>query len=233
MPAPDTMALDAAGLNLLAVFALDDLPAAVREQVDGGHAFRQLILVGNGGPAMWAALEAEPDGMRPDDPIDAFSVRRVCGWLAEVAPGCGYRIVYPGPMPIDLQALGERAGWHHPSPFMLGINTRWGTWFGYRVALVAATGFAPTPAADLASPCASCTGRPCAAACPAGAIAADGEGGYALRSCIDSRRARDSACRATCLARLACPVGRASRYGDAQLRHSYGHSLREIERYFR
>lgn len=71
----------------------------------------------------------------------------------------------------------------------------------------------------------ACTERPCVTSCPAGAI---GAAGFDLGACIRYRRRPDSRCRSTCIARTSCPVGAEHRYGDAQLQHHYGHSLRTI-----
>lgn len=246
----DYSALDAAGLNLHAVFTLDRLPAGLRDSLDGERRYRQLILIGNGGRALWTAIEAE--GITSDNPIDEFSVRRVEAWLAAYASGRRYQIVYPGDRPIGLQTLGELAGWHFDSPFMVGINARWGTWFAYRVAVLADTEFSEaefaeaeladsasepaavavsagesTRATSTASPCAACRQRPCVDACPAQAI---GDAGFELQRCVAYRRRPGSACRLACLARLACPVRQELRYGDEQMRHSYATSLRMIER---
>ena len=232
-------ALDAAGLNLHAVFDLAELPDALRAEfsdLDGGHDYTQLLLIGNGGPALWAAVEAE--GLACADPIDDYSVRHVERWLAAQAAEARvsrWRVVYPGAqsLAIDLQAFGQRAGWHHASPFMVGINARWGAWFAYRVALLTDTRFTPTSAWTEASPCVACTERRCCVACPGQAAGADGGQGFALQRCLDYRRQPDSACRASCVARLACPVAAHARYSAAQLRHSYTISLAMIERYYR
>lgn len=197
-------------------------------------------------------------GPATDDPIDDFSVRTVERWLAEQfageeteatrAPeeagrkeehGAGgeadaadaaprHAIIYPGEHAVGLQALGKLAGWHRPSPLMIGIDERWGTWFAYRVALLADTDLEPTAPVRGASPCARCAERFCAAACPAGAL--DGAA-FALDKCVAWRKRPDSPCRTTCLARLACPVGAEHRYEEAQIRHTYSRSLQAIERY--
>lgn len=234
----DYAALDDAGLNLHAVFALDRLPAGVRDSLDPGRSYRQLILIGNGGRALWTAIEAE--GITGENPIDEFSVRRVEAWLAAHASGRRHQIVYPGDCPVGLQTLGELAGWHFASPFMVGINARWGTWFAYRAAVLTDTDFVASAspagessgdvssASSFTSPCAACRQRPCVDACPAQAM---GEAGFDLRRCVAYRRSPGSACRLGCLARLACPVKHELRYCDEQIRHSYSISLRMIERY--
>lgn len=172
MPEADFAALDAVGLNLHAVFALDQLPDALRNECDPARNYSQLILIGNGGRAMWQAILRE--GGRSADPIDDFSVREVRRWLAAQASGRSYEIVYPGERLVGLQSLGERAGWHFASPFMVGINERWGTWFAYRVAVLANTDFEPTRPVPGEPPCTACRPRPCVSACPGKAIESDG-----------------------------------------------------------
>ncbi|MEZ5626360.1 MAG: hypothetical protein R3E34_02360 [Rhodocyclaceae bacterium] len=227
MSGTDFSELDRAGLNLQAVFDLARLPADLRGRLpDTAAAFRQLILIGNAGPALWRAVCAE--GIRSADPIDDFSIRHVTRWFAQHCPGRHSHRLYPGNAPADLQTLGRLAGWHHPSPFKVGIHAELGTWFAYRVALLADTHLPLTTAPATASPCPRCTDTPCIAACPADAMAG---GSFALDACIRYRRQPDSRCANTCLARLACPVGTAHRYDAAQIHHGYANSLRMIEHY--
>ncbi len=226
MPEADFAALDAVGLNLRAVFALDQLPDALRNECDPARNYSQLILIGNGGRAMWQAILRE--GGRSADPIDDFSVRAVRRWLAAQASGRSYEIVYPGERLVGLQSLGECAGWHFASPFMVGINERWGTWFAYRVAVLADTDFEPTRPVPGESPCTACRPRPCVSACPGKAIESDE---FNLANCVRYRLRADSACQTTCMARLACPVRAEHRYDDEQIRHAYAISLRFIEQY--
>ena len=226
MPEADFAALDAVGLNLRAVFALDQLPDALRNECDPARNYSQLILIGNGGRAMWQAILRE--GGRSADPIDDFSVREVRRWLAAQASGRSYEIVYPGERLVGLQSLGECAGWHFASPFMVGINERWGTWFAYRVAVLANTDFEPTRPVPGESPCTACRPRPCVSACPGKAIE---DSGFNLADCVRYRLRPDSACQTTCMARLACPVRAEHRYDDEQIRHAYTISLRFIEQY--
>lgn len=230
MPEADFAALDAVGLNLHAVFALDQLPDALRDalrnECDAARNYSQLLLIGNGGRAMWQAILRE--GGRSADPIDDFSVREVRRWLAAQASGRSYEIVYPGERLVGLQSLGECAGWHFASPFMVGINERWGTWFAYRVAVLANTDFEPTRPVPGESPCTACRPRPCVSACPGKAIE---DSGFNLADCVRYRLRPDSACQTTCMARLACPVRAEHRYDDEQIRHAYTISLRFIEQY--
>jgi epoxyqueuosine reductase len=223
-------ALSLAGLNLHWIADLDRLPASIagrlRQAFDPSRRYRQLILIGHGGRALWAAIQSA--GFRSDSPVDDFSVAAVKRWFDTRCAGCAHRIVYPGTDPVPLQALGRLAGWHNDSPLALGINARWGTWFAYRVALLADTALPPTTAWTEPSPCAACKARPCITHCPGNALAG---GTFSLESCVRQRRLAESVCRASCPARLACPVGAEHRYDEAQMRHHYLTSLRTLQKH--
>ena len=229
-------ALDRCGLNRQVVFNLADLPRDIIEILGtDAAAYRQLILIGHGGTDLWEAVTGS--GTTAPDPIDDFTRQSVRQWMAEELPGQRYSIVYPGAQTIPLQRLGALAGWHQPTPFMLGIDADWGTWFAYRTAVLADTHFAAISADDRsaqefalenASPCATCAARPCIAACPASAMA---DGTFALQKCLAYRQQPDSPCAFSCLARVACPVGSEHRYGADQSRHVYATSLRDIRKY--
>jgi len=214
-----------AGLNRQHVFDLDRLPDAVRSTLGDTANFRQLILLGHGGKRLWACVQAAR--MPGEHPIDGYVVQTVAQVFAEYFADKNYRVVYPGNAPVGLQQLGTLAGWHHPSPFMVGIDGEWGSWFAYRAAILADTDFLPFLPVHRSHPCPTCSERPCIPACPAAALA---NGGFALDKCIAYRQQEGSACEFTCLARSACPVGSEHRYSEAQLRHTYGISLRMIRR---
>lgn len=224
---PDFGALDKAGLNLQAVFDVESLPVSVWQglpmDVSG---FRQLILIGHGGRRLWQAMQEST--VASDHPIDDFTVSMVRRWFASVCPGQDFALLYPGDAPVGLQQLGKLAGWHRPSPLMLGIRPGWGTWFAYRAVLLTDTDFSPTPPLQEVSPCEACAPRSCIEACPAGALAGES---FQLDKCIAYRKCPDSLCRTTCLARLACPVGAEHRYCEAQMQHTYSISMAAIEAY--
>lgn len=219
--------LNQAGLNRQHVFALRDLPAAVTKTLGATDGFRQLILLGHGGRKLWECVKAS--GIGGEHPIDDYCVQTVARWFAGELPGRSYRILYPGEPPVGLQQLGKLAGWHQPSPFMVGIDGEWGSWFAYRAAILADTDFCPFLAVDRSSPCVRCASQPCIAACPADALQ---NNEFALDKCVAYRTADDSPCQHTCLARIACPVGSEHRYGDEQLRHSYSISLRMLKQFY-
>ena len=192
----DHTILNQGGLNMQAVFSVTGLPAGLQQKLaaadPAASPHRQLLLIGNGGETFWQ--RSREFVARTGHPLDEFALDTVQRFLAEVAPGVRYRVLYPGPSLIPLQTLGALAGWHHPSPMMVGINDYWGMWYAYRVALVADTDFTPSARVDSVSPCLTCADKPCLAACPAGALGlADG---LRLERCLDHRVAPASSCAA-------------------------------------
>lgn len=227
----DPTLLDGTGLNRYAIFNIDNLPAdiaaSVRASCRTAQPGRQLVLLGHAGRALWDSIKAS--GIVSDNPIDDFTVQTVQHWFSRCHPSNTYEILYPGTRSIGLQRLGELAGWHHPTPFMVGIDREWGTWFAYRAVVVTDTAFTPTQTLHSASPCDACLHKMCISSCPAAAL----EGGkFDLGKCVTYRKRADSLCKATCLARVSCPVGSEHRYSDEQICHCYGFSMRAIEQYY-
>ena len=217
------------GLNLQAVFNLSELPEAVTASIKA-HApelscFKQLIMFGHGGRQMWEALQAS-EFANTDNPIDSFSVDLVHRWFADVNSENSFEILYPGgEQPVPLQKLGTVAGWHHTSPFRVGINSLWGSWFAYRVVVLVDSTFETTPPLTALSPCDSCEEKPCISACPADALSGnDGS----LQPCIDYRVEAGSQCKDRCFSRLACPVASEHRYTMQQLNYHYVRSMQTI-----
>lgn len=230
MTAGDFTALDRAGLNLHAILDLDTLPAEMVAELrrchDPAQRYRQLILIGHAGKTLWDAVKAS--GIRSANPIDEFSVRTVEKWFSTYFSDTAHEVIYPGDIPVGLQAIGKIAGWHHASPLMIGIQKEWGTWYAYRVVLLADSDLAPSQPVHSASPCAHCADQVCIASCPGGAL---NDGAFALQKCLGYRQEPSSRCQATCIARVSCPVGAAHRYDDEQLYHTYSISLQNIKHY--
>ncbi|MEN9904156.1 MAG: hypothetical protein RLZZ555_721 [Pseudomonadota bacterium] len=233
--APDFAALRESGLNLSHVFDLAALPpellASLAQDRDGLARYRQLILLGHLGRDFWAALRRR--GLHGSDPVDQFVGECVAGWMADELPGRAWLQVFPGSAPVALQRLGQLAGWHHASPFGVGVDPDWGSWFAYRAVLLADTELPVTPRRATASPCEGCVDKPCIGACPAGALSGDrvglGQGVMpGLRTCLSHRLQAGSGCADRCLARKSCPVGARYRYDDGQIAYHYLHSLRFI-----
>jgi hypothetical protein len=229
--AADFTRLNEVGLNLQAIFNIDDLPAEiareVRQRFDPTHRYRQLILIGHGGKTLWDSVMAA--GIASENPIDEFSVRMLTQWFDKQQTSHQYRLVFPGDAPIGLQTLGKLAGWHHPSPFMIGINEEWGSWYAYRAVALADTDLTPSRPVQGKSPCDACRDKPCVTHCPASALS---EGGFDLKACIDYRKSTASLCKASCVARISCPVGARHRYCSEQIAHTYSISMRVIEQHY-
>ena len=221
-------ALNAAGLNRHFVFDLAALPAAEKATLGDTTGFRQLILLGHGGRRLWEGVKAS--GITSEHPIDDYTVRTVENWLADTLPGKGFRIIYPGEQPVGLQELGKLAGWHHASPFMIGVDHEWGSWYAYRAVVLCDSDFRPFFPVDRGNPCITCVGQPCISACPTNALAG---GEFNLERCSRFRLVIDSPGAVGCLARNACPVAPGHRYDDDQIRHSYQRSLAMLRQYFK
>ncbi len=177
---------------------------------------------------MWEAMQTSGFSGKTD-PIDSFSKGVVQRWLSANYPEAAFETVYPaGQRLVPLQQLGALAGWHHASPFRVGINREWGSWFAYRVALLIDAELPVTEPEDWDSPCVECAEKPCITACPAGAVGGTSD---MLPRCIDFRLQENSSCARQCLSRLACPVAMEHRYSSEQLNYHYGVSLQTILRW--
>jgi hypothetical protein len=215
----------ATGLNHQHIFALADLPADLRTGLQPQPDEQRLILLGHAGRQLWDCVQAAGTGGQ--HPIDDYCRQTIARLFAEHLPGHRYRLLYPGKAPVNLQALGKLAGWHHTSPFMVGIDAKWGSWFAYRALILCTADFLPTPAIERRNPCLSCHSQPCIAACPAEAAGDP----FRLDRCIDERLRPGSPCAYGCPARNACPVGAKHRYAETQIRHSYAQSLPMLHRW--
>jgi len=172
-----------------------------------------LVMVGNAGPAMWAAFRAAVPQPSEPDPLDAWT-RRV---LAAVAGELGAEAVFPfdGPPYLPFQRWAMRADAVFPSPIGPLIHPVYGLWHAYRAALLFAGRLALPEKAAATSPCEGCAGKPCLAACPVSALS---PGAYDVPACVGFLDAPAGAdCLALgCAARRACPVGREYVYAPAQ-----------------
>ena len=216
------------GLNLQAVFNINELPDNVIRQLEAEcltlKEYQQLILIGHGGTTLWQSIQSSIQ--QSTDPIDEYSVKTVNEWFTNNYPEHNATLIYPGEHLIGLQTLGTLAGWHHTSPFMVGINAEWGSWYAYRAVLLTDTQFEPTQVINTSSPCNTCESKVCIKQCPANACSIDS---FNMDACIHYRKSEDSKCKETCLARISCPVASKHRYSEPQLSYHYSASLKTIE----
>jgi epoxyqueuosine reductase len=161
-----------------------------------------LLLLGPRQPGFWPHLLAQPewaDGA--PDPVDRWS-RKVIG---RVACDLGAKALFPfgGPPYNPFYRWALQTGRIWPSPVRLLVHDEAGLMVSFRGALALKERLALPP--PPASPCESCAGQPCLAACPAGALTG---AGYDLPAChawLDSA-AGQGCMTAGCAVRRACPV---------------------------
>lgn len=179
-----------------------------------GAGVATVVMIGNAGPALWAAFAASPEhraGAR--HALDAWT-RRIVG---DIAPAFGAAACHPfdGPPHLPFQRWALRADTVWVSPLQILIHPEYGLWHAYRAALLFAARVALPGIDRRERPCDGCAAQPCLTACP---VAAFTPAGYAAERCRQHvQSAPGRPCLATgCLARQACPVGRPYRYAPAQ-----------------
>jgi hypothetical protein len=191
------------------VEAADEVPDTCR-----GPA-RTLVLAGNIGSSLWPVYSTSPEFRLKADGLDRWT-RRVAG---ELAGELGAEALFPfgGPPHYPFQRWARRAESVHPSPLGILIHSKHGLWHAYRSALVFAERIKLPPRVDQPSPCSTCVDKPCLGSCPVGAF---GHGHYDVAACVAHVRGPSgTVCRdAGCMARRACPVGRAVAYEPEQQR---------------
>jgi epoxyqueuosine reductase QueG len=178
----------------------DNLPAATR----------QVILIGNAGPAMFARFSRERDPSR--DAIDDWTVDVVDALAASLEA----QALYPFAKPYHpFLTWARKAGSGHVSPLGLNIHPRFGLWHAYRAALLFPVAFDLPSQQASAHPCESCAAKPCLIACPVKAF--DGHS-YDVSACGAHllTEAGATCMQGGCLARLACPVGAEYIYDPGQ-----------------
>lgn len=157
------------GLNMQTVFNLSELPEEITSLIRCDPEtirFKQLIIFAHGGRRMWGSLQ-DSGFADADEPIDSFSIDLVRRYFSEICSENTFEVLYPGSKQVvPLQKPGQLARWHHDSPFRVGVNLVWGSWFAYRVVVLVDAEFEPTFPLTAASPCFGCTDKPCLSACP-------------------------------------------------------------------
>jgi epoxyqueuosine reductase len=230
------------GLNLIAAIPASryDCLAAPSMRVDqiDAHA-RSIVLVGNGGGALWRAFKEhaarDPGWMRRENPLDDFTRNVIEGSVVSAARSLGARCttVYPfigdGPK-LNFMELGKLAGLAGPSIVGVVVHPTYGPWIAFRAAiLIDADIDAPGPALGC-DPCPSCTTRTCISSCPADAVAFPA--GWNIPRCLTHRVETEADCANRCHARVGCVLGPEHRYPDDELAYHQGRALRAMRAYY-
>lgn len=166
-----------------------------------------VVMVGNvgqpTGDPMWrafAAMRAPFSGVHPMNDWTRAAID-------PLARAVGAHALYPfhGPPYHPFQRWAMRAEPVFPSPLGLLVHPQHGLWHAYRAALVFAGEVAMPPRAEAASPCDTCAGKPCLAACPVDAFSPKG---YDVPRCVAFLQSGtgDDCLDKACRARRACPV---------------------------
>jgi hypothetical protein len=196
------MTLDrvAAALTPHALAVLGGFHATPDDDLPNGTA--TLLLLGPDQPAFWPHFTAEPEWQDgAPDPMDRWS-RRVIG---RIACDLGAKALFPfgGPPYRPFYSWALRTGRVHASPVRLLVHDAAGLMVSFRGALALKERLdlpAPPP-----SPCLTCDAKPCLAACPVGALGAEGYDLPACHAFLETGAGQDCMSRG-CAVRRACPV---------------------------
>lgn len=165
---------------------------------------KTLIMIGNIGSALWATAGEYIRHSTRQHPLDHWTRSHLDGLADRVSA----QVIYPfdGPPFAPFQRWAMRCESVAPSPIGPLIHPDYGLWHAYRAAFVFDTEIELPEKEDTASPCDACLDKPCTNRCP---VAALGPQGYNVPACSAHLATPDNRCMEhSCLARLACPIGR-------------------------
>jgi hypothetical protein len=176
---------------------------------------RAILVVANGGRALWPLFRASPEFSLETDPLDRYT-RRV--FDEATGDGAAFALYFEqrDDTYLPLVALAERAGIGAPGRVGVLLHPEYGPWLSIR-GLVFATETVPFREPEPFSPCTGCP-APCESACHGQVVSSAGvdvEGCYRTRLTLD-------ACALRCDARAACVVGPEHAFPPEQVAH---HSL--------
>lgn len=213
-------ALGAEGLDLVAPARVGwyNEPAAEEHTLDDLGRPGHLVLVVGNSRALWepflAALGRSPGLMEAAHPLNDHVEAVVGKTVAALCPGAVVRYAHQPPV-FSVQELARVAGLVARAPVQLCAHPVHGTWLGLRAAVVLPLRGPQRRPAE-AGPC---------GACPAPCVAPFEAAVATLRSLSryhdTVEQPRSESYQRWVAFRDACPVGRESRYSEAQIRYHY------------
>lgn len=202
------------GLDLVHPFAVAWFNAAVepaQRLPDLGRGDALGLLIGNT-RALWAPFLAagRADAALRDaaDPIDRYAETRVAPAVAALGVRSALRWAHASAPRLAIQRLADVSGLAPLSPVGLNVHPVYGPWFALRAAAVLDVAGPAGAAPAAALPCPDCP-RTCVPAFERARAAQAGRLGIA------------ATWRLWLAVRDACPIGRAFRYDEAQIRYHY------------
>jgi len=230
------------GLNLVAATPVARYDGAVAEASRAStidHEARSIVVIGNGGGALWAALKSHAarnaGWWERDNPLDDFTREVVERDVAGPIRAAGVRCVtvYPfmsnGPT-LNFIELGKVAGITGPSILGVTVHPVYGPWIAFRAAILIDEAIDSPGDAIGFDPCPRCTVRSCIPACPGGAVSI--ESGWDIPKCLTHRVEVEADCTPRCHARAGCVLGPEHRYPDDELAYHQMRALRSMRPYY-
>ena len=221
------------GLNLVAAAPAQRYDRRVRPELrcsTQAPDARSVVLVGNGGRALWQALirhaAGKPGWWQRAHPLDDFISGVVEAELLPALDGACVGMVYPfstTPVRLDFIELARAVGLGGPSLLGVLVHPVFGPWIAFRAALLLAAELdAPGPALGF-DPCSGCASRSCIAACPVAAVTYPE--GWSVGSCSRFRIEHEATCNPGCHARLGCVLAPEHRYTADELAYHQRRAL--------
>jgi cyanocobalamin reductase (cyanide-eliminating) / alkylcobalamin dealkylase len=207
------------GLDLVHAFGVGKYNAVAPpggQLTDFGAANALGILIGNTRklwPPFTHAARRDETLKESTNPLDNYVTTQLTNIVRQATPHA-HQLVFSHvtePRAFPIQRLAELVGFAAVSPSHLAIHPLHGPWFALRAVVVVDV---PGPETALPEPERPCRG--CSAPCVPALERAVAASGTPLTSVAVAAHAAD-----WLAVRDACPVGRSSRYGDAQLSYHY------------
>jgi methylmalonic aciduria homocystinuria type C protein len=208
-----------AGLDLVHAFEVaryNSLAPETAQLSDFGRASALGILIGNTRklwPHFVHAFATDPALTKSDNPLDDYVAARLAEVVAQATERATRLVLahVTEPRAFPIQRLAELVGFAAFSPTHLAIHPLHGPWLALRALVVFDV---PGPDAPLPEPARPC--RNCSAPCVPALERAVAVSGTPLASTAIAEHAAE-----WIAVRDACPVGKGSRYSDAQLSYHY------------